>query len=94
MCRPGLPWPSLLYQPGLLTWCVFFLRSYNTSMTNNRYILAIDPSGRATCRGKCKTKIEKGVVRFGSIAVAREWDGDITFWRHLGQSCSCTTSEV
>ena len=37
-----------------------------------RYILNVDPSGRAGCKGSaCKKeglKIPKGVVRFGSIA--------------------------
>jgi hypothetical protein len=46
------------------------------------YILAIDPSGRATCKGRCKTKIEKGQVRFGSEATGGDYD--VTYWRKLG----------
>ena len=37
-------------------------------------------SGRSSCKGKCKAKIEQGALRFGSGKDAA-WDGTQWFWR-------------
>ena len=52
------------------------------------YRLAIDPSGRAGCKGSCKQKIPKGAVRFGSDREAEH--GVVTSWRRL----PCMTKKV
>ena len=46
-------------------------------------------SGRATCKGACKQKIEKGVLRFGSCSTAA-WDGEQTHFRNM----ACITLKV
>ena len=46
-------------------------------------------SGRSTCKGKCKAKIDQGALRFGSGKEAA-WDGIQFYWR-----CSaCMTTKV
>ena len=47
------------------------------------YSFSIAPTGRATCKGKCKSKIEKGELRLGTET---EGAGDYTMvsYRKLG----------
>lgn len=53
------------------------------------YSVALDPSGRAGCKGACKQKIPKGALRFGAVAEA-SWDGTQTYWRNI----TCVTKRV
>jgi len=53
------------------------------------YIIEHDKSGRASCKGACKQKIEKGALRFGSCSTAA-WDGEQTHFRKL----TCMTKKV
>ena len=57
-------------------------------MPTTGYIVAIAPSGRASCK-TCKSKIEKGSLRFGSASTAA-WDGETVYWRCL----TCLTPKV
>ena len=54
-----------------------------------QYRVMLDPSGRATCKGKCKEKIPKGELRFGAVSTG-SWDGEMVLWRRL----SCVTATV
>ena len=53
------------------------------------WLCARAQSGRATCKGACKQKIEKGVLRFGSCSEAA-WDGEQTHYRNM----KCITAKV
>jgi hypothetical protein len=52
-------------------------------------VIEYSKSARAGCKGKCKEKIDKGVLRFGSIT---DRDGHaMTYWRHFPD---CMTAQV
>lgn len=56
----------------------------------SRYQIMLDPSGRAGCKGKCKQKIPKGALRFGSITASSMFEGDQAYWRRM----ECMTTKV